>query len=91
MEKERIIDQEVLVKEDIKKAEYSQENIHHSIEKVKNKIYKIQSFNRDLLQEENKITETLTVLEDENNSIDAINDDLELLVQTNQQKQREFR
>ena len=51
MEKERIIDQEVLVKEDIKKAEYSQDNIQHSIEKVKNKIYKIQSFNRDLLQE----------------------------------------
>ena len=51
MEKDRIIDQEILIKEDIKKSEYNCQITQNSIEKVKNKVYKIQSFNRDLAQE----------------------------------------
>ena len=88
MERERLKSQEIILKEDIEKEKYGKKNIEKSIENVKSKIYHIQSYIRDLGQEENKTSSTLALLEDENNSIDLINEDLESLLHSNIQEQR---
>ena len=91
MERERLKNQEIILKEEIEKEKFGQKNLEKSIENVRGKIYNIQSYIRDLSHEENKTGETLTLLEDENNSIDLINEDLEALLQSNVQEKREFR
>jgi predicted nuclease with TOPRIM domain len=71
MEEERSKCQITLAREDNDRQRRENVNVTKSIETVKDKCYKTQSYIRNLLREEAALNENLTKIEDENNYLDG--------------------
>ena len=71
MEEERGKCQITLAREDNDRQRRQNVNVTKSIETVKDKCYKTQSYIRNLLREEAALNENLTKIEDENNYLDG--------------------
>ena len=71
MEEERAKCQITLAREELERQRRENSNVTKSIETVKDKCYKTQSYIRNLLREEAALNENLTKIEDENNYLDG--------------------
>ena len=60
-----------MAREELERQRKENANITKSVETVKEKCYKTQSYIRNLLREESTLNESLTKIEDENNYIDS--------------------
>ena len=71
MEEERAKSQIILAREEFERQRRENANVSKSVETVKDKCYKTQSYIRNLLREEAALNENLTKIEDENNYLDG--------------------
>ena len=60
-----------MAREELERQRRENSNITKSIETIKDKCYKTQSYIRNLIREETALNENLTKIEDENNYLDG--------------------